>query len=699
MPKKLPPNFDAQRYLAAYPDVALSGLDPATHYLRFGSLMGRSPMGKDVAGGSTPQPLKATSKPEKPASIPPKPRAAKPSPIIDRPVDFDPVKVIATPAPPRQNADGDGTIRLETLGLSQFMSAKEQPRLCACLAAYASMMELPLPAGFNVAPQLSIDEFAVGETRIENAWYAGESRLRLMIAGGKGADATSKGWVLRAYQALPASPDALREAGQGVQFPASGPIFHDVELVHPLMPVVLELSDADGITRGLALLPYPSLLPGGMHGAELKALQSEPSPMDTFWSLSEQYLREHVGEPDWPGRSITQVSWSDGRPSVSDQLQEWMTVIFRLPTDGPNSPSGLDLSLPADCVPTISALVSRRVELADDSAAIPPFLVVEPSSWRPRWSVTLPAGKEPDPRLPVISSGHGAASSSPSAGAIPIHAAIALRSADQLDELADGPPPANTSEVPLTVILDASDLGRVEALAKMLREGAADRDVELLVRSEDFDDVLSGALSRVCGKEGWAATSERDLSALARGARHDWMLTLSDRVTLDAATLSGLLGLLREHEDVASVACVLLGEKRVRKQTVVQTATGGLFPAAVSFASSPRLSFFEPDVLEALPNLTYSVVANAMLCSVWRTRALAELPPISGPVSENARDIRLGLDLMSAGYRNLCTTRVQASLAGAHTRRDVIDPMGSLYLRPAQWEEILGRVTVLRELH
>jgi len=39
----LPKNFDADSYLLAYPDVALSGLDPQTHYLKYGARLGRAP--------------------------------------------------------------------------------------------------------------------------------------------------------------------------------------------------------------------------------------------------------------------------------------------------------------------------------------------------------------------------------------------------------------------------------------------------------------------------------------------------------------------------------------------------------------------------------------------------------------------------------------------------------------------------------
>ena len=40
---KIPAGFDAENYRLAYPDVALSGLDPETHYLKYGTLFGRPP--------------------------------------------------------------------------------------------------------------------------------------------------------------------------------------------------------------------------------------------------------------------------------------------------------------------------------------------------------------------------------------------------------------------------------------------------------------------------------------------------------------------------------------------------------------------------------------------------------------------------------------------------------------------------------
>jgi hypothetical protein len=118
----------------------------------------------------------------------------------------------------------------------------------------------------------------------------------------------------------------------------------------------------------------------------------------------------------------------------------------------------------------------------------------------------------------------------------------------------------------------------------------------------------------------------------------------------------------------------------------------------VSFATAPNLSFFEPDVIDALPELTYPVVANSFSLSVFRKSAVSKLAQPTSPVSSIASDVRLGLDLMQAGYGNWCTTQVSAGLRGPYARRDLIDPVGGSYLAPESWAQVLSKVTLLREL-
>jgi hypothetical protein len=722
MSGKLPPDFDAQRYLASYPDVPLSGLDPAVHYLRFGRLMGRNPGGMAATPKSGPEalpPPKAPKSTEISNSDDQKAAPAESSPIIDRPNDFSPAEVSPIPGAPKGNRDAAGSISLETLALGPFASAKERERLCGPLVAYARMAGLDLPANLSLikeVTQIGAGIFACGETRVENAWFAGGDRVRLMIAGGSGVASASKGWALRSYQAHPGKPGDLGAAGEGIQFPASGPIFHDVELLHPLMPLLLELSDVDGLTRGIALLPFPSLLPGGIHGTELRALQADPNPMDAFWSLSDMLLRELLGAPDWPARSVARLSvQSDGAEDIvqisSPEFMEWLSALFGLSVEPAGQSSsnarkikkcdeGLNLVLPADCVPTISTLVSRRLGGGNDAVAAP-FLVAELPGHRPRWSVTLPAGHELNSGIPVLRGTGRQPSARTSPNPVPIHVAIAQRPAPDVLQV----PGSQTQRVanpgqpiPLTVVLDASDARRTETVVRAIRQSTGD-EVQFLVHGADGDDALRDVLDRTCGAAGWTATEGEELVKLARGACHDLLLTISDRVNFDdRGVLTSLSAILAGDQNVASVACLLLGEARFKNETVLQPATGGLFPAGVSFARSPRLTFFEPDVLQALPEQTYSVVANTFLLTLWRTRPLAELADPMGPIQAPSRDIRLGLDLMAAGYRNLCTTQVKANLSGFYVRRDAIDPLGSAYLQPRDWEEVLSKVTVLREL-
>jgi hypothetical protein len=485
-------------------------------------------------------------------------------------------------------------------------------------------------------------------------------------------------------------------------------VFHDLALVHGLMPVLLELSDADGMTRAIAILPYPSLLPGGMHAAELRALQTEANPMDAFWSLSELLLREHLGQSASAHRSITSLAVDaedrHAQPLSTPAVQDWLDAMFGIVISQPKSRKrpGLELRLPPESVPTITALVSRRLAEGLEGDIVGPFLVAERESFRPRWSVTLPANSKPHPNLPLLTTGRRTRRRDGVANAVSLHLAIALRTPEgPLDiEPTAGKNGAPTGLPPLSVLIDASDQAQTEALVLALRKAAGAQELQLLVRLSSPDCALSDLLDRLCIDIGWASVPrERDLREVARDARHETLLTISDRVNLrDGDILPSLCGLLREDSAFGSVSCVLLGETITKRGAVLQPATGGLFPAGVSFASSPRLTFCEPDVLQALSDLTYPVVANTLHLTAWRTNALADLLRPSGPVPPTAADIRLGLDLLASGYRNICTTKVRGIICAPYLRRDAIDPIGAAYVHPSRWEHVLNEVTVLREL-
>lgn len=724
--RKLPAEFNAAWYVATYPDVAQSGLSPREHYLRFGRLMGRKPAGPPKVQKSPPTGPELGRQIDTTPNIEPRSQTGTPTaePIIGRPDGFDVGESVPTQAAPRIGPARD----VERLAMGPFISDEERDQLLTPLIAYARLMSLELPAGLS-DPQNAVHcasaRFRAGQTRIETAWFASQSVLRLRIVGGVDAGSSSRGWILRAYQFNPEVSGGLRPAGEGIEFPAFGPIFHDVELHHPLMPLLMELTDAVGKTRGLALLPFPSLLPGGMHAAELNALQSESNPMDAFWSLSDLLLRELLGQSGWADRSVAALSLRPDREGMScptsvAEVREWLAGLFGFdqspePSAAPDTPAmrlqrndasgGLELMLPTDCIPTISVLVSRQLELEGAATLTGPLLVAESPSYRPRWSVMLPAGREFEGKVPILRSETPLTDSEPRTRTVPVHLAIALRSANfpleavgsKIHAPAAGAKPALE---PTTVVVDAHDLSRTERLLTAIQEAAGGVDLELVVRLPEVSEQLSELVDGIWGSGNWTAVpADADLRDLAARARHDTLLTVSDRlVSVDPVVVAALASIIRDDDAVASASCTLLAEMIIKKKTVVQPATGGLFPTGVSFTSAPRLSFSEPDVSQSLPDMTYPVVANTLHLTAWRRSALAGLPRPAGPVPSAAEDIRLGLDLINAGYGSVCTSRVTAHLSGSYARRDAIDPVGSSYPHPAWWEDVLGRVTVLREL-
>jgi hypothetical protein len=626
-----------------------------------------------------------------------------------------------TRASPKAAGEQTGPFSLDKLALGPF-APEDQNRLRLPLAAYAQIFSL---SGRTELLRCDGQEscggsrLRSGPLRIDAASIRHGSTLRLMLRSAEGSP-VANGWVLRAYQAAPSDPSNLLAAGEGVQLPALGPVFQDIELVHSLMPMILELSDGEGVTRDIALLPFPSLLPGGIHGAELTALQNEANPMDAFWSLSGILLEELLGRPDWPQRSIKNLSVrSDGvlssESAVSPDLQEWLGAVFGLALDvttgtSPDthiSTDGLGLILPTNAVPTISALVSRRLSLGEAVQMAGPYLVANADSLQARWSVGIPPDTQQTAGIPILVR-LGPDTAVERARNVSIHLSIALRSAEgdengfllktgsRIDKVSSAPAEA----LRLSVLLEASNGVRSEAVIRDLVAASGSSEIEFFVRTDGADQDLRDAIERSCGNNKWVSVPcDLDLRELARDARHDLLVTISDRVSLhDRNVLRDLCRIVDDQPAIGSASLVLLKETIVKDRAVWQTATGGLFPAGISFATSPRLGFFEPDVLEALPDLTYPVVANTLLLTVWNRHALAELPRLSGPVPLAARDIRLGLDLLERGYRNLCTTRGSAGLFGPHVRGDTIDPFGSAYVEPGRWEDILSRVTVLREL-
>ncbi|QIK78068.1 hypothetical protein G7077_03220 [Sphingomonas piscis] len=705
MPKTLPPEFDPEWYSASYSDVSLSGLDPREHYRRFGRVLGRPPCGPpETKRQASPSSSKADKKLQPSSSAPveaapvgalPSPKLKKSAPpIIDRPQGLERSTVIAAVAAPKKASSNDGTFDLDDLAAAGG-EPTQQVR-----DSYRRLLNLPGDRVGRTDQPTTCGSWAfrTGGTRIENASMVDGARLRLMLAGAERGNGVS----LRAYQAQPSSPANLLMMGQGVQLPSEGPVLHDFELVHPLMPVLLELEGVEGFNSALALLPFPSLLPGGLHNAELKALQVEPSPMDDFWERSEVLLRETVGGKGWPERwvsciaTVGQEQGSKEEPGLAE-VREWLLAVFGLDwhqsDDGASG--GRGLILPRNSIPTIGALASRHLSENENAYLQGPYLVAEPADNRPKWSITLVADQAGDAAAPRVSGVLPETALRPARTPL----AITLRPVPNSSHAAPPEQAAVVVEDALAILVDATTAA---ATARLL---AAIKDVvpnvtEILIRAPDGLEGLQPALAAAPqGVQPRSVSYNASLREIAKDIRADTLLTLSDRVVLrDGAALCAVLEMLKRRDTAASASCALLAEKIVKKDVVLQPASGGLFPTGVSLVRGPSLTFGEPDVLQALPDLEYQVAANTLLFTAWRRAALADLQNVPGTRSSISEDVRLGLELLRSGYTNWCTTRVTARLSGPYAPRDEIDPVGPGFMAVPRWEDVLGKVTLVREL-
>lgn len=681
---EVPQDFDPAWYAARYADVGLSGLSPRDHFRRFGRRMGRSPNGRSDVPSSPVNieaPRAVWDAPSRRADMA-VPSVA--SAIIDRPADLD----LAMPIIPTFSRGH----RNEAASLRELAKADPSPAVTALVRLFGAQAA----SGNDGLVTCDAEPFRSGAGRIANAWFAGRNRVRLMLADDR--DASHRPLILQAYQ-VSASEPRLEIVDEPFLIRGDGPAFHDLRLPNRLMPILLELSDIEGAILSQTLLPFPSLLPGGLHWAELKALQTEYDPMEDFWRLSEEMLNAAVEKQSSTGSIRRVAPTSPNQHPLPGDLIGWMRALFHLELDyGPDEQGdGPVLSLPFDCIPTISALVASGSAFDGPGTVTGPYLIADADTFRPRWSVCLPSDQTPSRNIPSVIS-RGAHGTEPTT-VTQMHLAIAFRGTYEVPARSLLPDKSAAISA-MTVILHVADPSRAAALMGSLRQLIPDQDLEFLLRPTQNHGSILNELRGINGDAAWSVVpSGSDLRELASTAKHDRLLSISDRVELpDSSALAMLHAMLDEDDRVGSASCALLSQTIIKRQAVLQPAAGGIFPAGVSFATSPRLSFYEPDVMKALPNESFPVVANSFGLTLFRRHAIAALPrPMSrAPIA--AEDIRLGLDLGQAGYRNMSTTKVSALLAGPYARRDVIDPFGGIYAQPGLWENLLSRVSLLREL-
>ncbi|MEL6584471.1 MAG: hypothetical protein AAFQ36_11620 [Pseudomonadota bacterium] len=443
-----PAEFDAAWYLETYPDVALTGLSPQDHFERFGRRMGRARSAVEAQAAYV-EPARVIS-PDALASefgrgevtLPPPPAPVFPSAVID--VTTPPRPESAGDAPERAPSMGQISIKVADFEIARVVDPSDLWSLAGplsalrrvCLGGEGDALSIE---GAGLTPQ-ELEEmqaarpcarvaggFTEGLTAVSNMWFATEADLRVYFAA-EAEEAEADGRVLRVFQASSSAPAQFTQIASEA-LSGHAPWFFDVPLNDPLMPLVFEVSNAMGITQELAVIPFPSLLDGGLHSAERVAFQRAKTGIEEVWRVTDGLLFElsEVSEKVKPTVSAIKVQLAGAtgsEPIFRPHVRAWLASLFGLSvralaedapdigqqslTDQLSSNDGLsayakaragrrvssghELHLAANAVPSLGALVSVRLRVPEGQGALTgSFVVADAVSKRSRWVVSLPA--------------------------------------------------------------------------------------------------------------------------------------------------------------------------------------------------------------------------------------------------------------------------------------------------------------------
>ncbi len=756
------PYFDPEFYIGQQPDLAKSIGNPLVHYIQTGRAMGLKPMALlDFA----PPPSRKRAKADGAAN-----------PLVD-------VKHIPADLPDWvRHADidpaGDNLLGVGNAVLGRLPAVREPEPFLATLDAFVRLVGTDRAvaglrsAGTTNGQPLEPRDLSAyrsfgpalrgGVAALSDIWFVADGLLRLRLGRSARRDdpLSTSAVVVRAFQADLADPNRVSLVGENIV--AGDPSFVDLALENRFAPVLLAVTTTDGALIDVGLLPFPSLARGGAHSGETRLAGERPNLVEDLAALSDALVRELFG---WSGESVPAESISTVRVRLdgalgSEQifapaLREWLLSVLGLAVVGVggdetagaplplllSSPQDLNpdlvarsrrreggatLELPADALPTLSVLVSRRIGQPEAGhRLVGSFIVADPATARPRWSVSIPAfppnllplqpaaGPNGFPFLAASDADDGAAI----AGRTDVPVAIRFGAA---------PAPGSTSQRVVPGLDDTGSALRVEPGAELLaktvavvlsgaEQETARRVVEAIGRQRGLQitDLFAFAAGgeASCVEELKASFAgrflvlpssghlARDLSVAARRASSDLVLVLDGTAIANDPRTLETLAILATQDGVASAGCARFREVRTNARTSSNTVAAGYFPASVSLLSAPQLVFAQPNVVTALPNATYPVVANDFECTVMRRDVLLRYAAAeAGGPAGSGFPVRFALAAIKDGWHHLCTTGVQVASTRVKNAQDDIDPVGFSFIAPGRWQDLLSEVVLVREL-
>ncbi|MBC7803462.1 MAG: hypothetical protein H7Y16_06245 [Candidatus Parcubacteria bacterium] len=785
------PRFSTRWYLERHADVAEAGVNPLLHYLSHGMAEGRAVKPSSPASG-------VVDVPKAPLAVGAPPAvAAEPLSFALPPAFEEPwvTQAAMQGDPGNLSLELSGLI-LGTLPVLRgdtddaWFAVADPARALAAFCALSGVVpgkalrlvgdssveiasKLATLLNPAVCPILSFERGAT-HTRPADVWYVTDSDLRVRFDRGLKGDAPA--YVVRFFQCDLPSGGSLRLVGESV-LAGIGADFADVALRNAFLPVLMTLSTTDSQLISASLLPFPSLCRGGAHYPEL--LGRSADYLENLRSASGFLLGEMLDESrtardfsvarievDLEGAmgteriySLDVLEWLAATmhirlapaPSSADRVENskvrsYLEQALAVASTELHGASGkiakregagaFVLTIPADAIPALHALVSRKICIAPEQACcVGSYFVTGNTTGKAEWAVSMPAmGDELIERQPA-----GAAICFPflrrvltvaeDAGAQHAHRIpLAVRfSATRVPVTAStimpvapdvaGPllriagPDEEDATASITVVLATPDLeaDRFDAVLDSLRLQTIAARIEVVVvcetgRKERRRATEFALQCRFPGRfrllEGSAGASRNaGINQAVAHATGGFLLIAGAGVVLhDPRTLETLCA-IANHGKVASAGCVLLQAGLYKGTRIASFRSGGIFPSPGAGSSDPRMTFSETHCLSVFPFATYPVAANSSALFMVRADVWAKIGGFDAAAFPDAHgDIDYGMRAISEGYVQFCTSTISAEICDSSFAAPYTDEVIPISPLAPGWDSVAEFASSLRAL-
>ncbi|GAB3476912.1 hypothetical protein [Polaromonas eurypsychrophila] len=325
------------------------------------------------------------------------------------------------------------------LGYPQKGNNAMPPRIAECAHLYEQIAQIqdlhglrlitgeeltrpPVPAH---KPSAFVHAFGTQDIRLAPIWYANSRDLRAAVEKESPFNLPR---VFRAYQYDAGVGCGLVLVGECI---LQGDAWQltDLALANPYLPVLLTLAAPEGYLSDAALIPYPSLLRGGIHEHECYVGNHANDPtslaqelllehlraLQHGWALGQLQvdIREAIGteailsidfkEWLWSIFSLRIKPWNP--PEISQSMAEYWQEVFDTPpfmraaekfsNQSAREREGNALLCPPRAIPSLRALtISRTLGTLEQTCGVSQFILVQEGPliqrWRLRWPEIAP---------------------------------------------------------------------------------------------------------------------------------------------------------------------------------------------------------------------------------------------------------------------------------------------------------------------